>query len=518
MTRSRQFNAKLRAVVVGSGFGGLAVALRLLCRGYAVDLLEKHQDLGGRARTFELDNHKFDAGPTVITAPFLFSELFERFGEKLEDHVTLLPVAPFYRMEFADGSHFDYGDTTETIVSEIERLSPGEGGRYQAFLDAADTMYERGFVELAMRPFTRINDMLEVLPDLVRLRADKSIYQFVSGFFEDERLRKAFSVPSLLVGGNPFRTSSLYALIHSLERKGGVWYVQGGTGVLIEALAQLFERHGGRLLTGHSVERLEMDGVRVKAALTKQGGRFEADLLVSNADPFYVYDQWIARTRLEKLADSHRGRLKQSMGLFVLYFTTHRTYPDIEHHTIVFGDTFREILTQIFDQHQVPDDLSLYLHRPGATDPSMAPEQGDAFYVLAPVPNLQGDQNWTQLTPVLEQRIVEILSSRLMPDLAEQVRAKRSITPSYFHSELNSPFGSGFSIAPTLTQSAGLRFHNQSPRYPNLFFVGAGVHPGAGVPGVVCSAGVVETLVDRAFATSDLPGQQPQQAGLSRAK
>lgn len=518
MTALSQVNSKLQAVVVGAGFGGLAVALRLLARGYAVDVLEKHEDLGGRARTFQLDGHRFDAGPTVITAPFLFAELFERFGEKLEDHVTLLPVAPFYRMEFVDGSHFDYGDTTDAIVAEIERLSPGEGTCYQEFLTAAEAMYERGFVELATRPFTRVSDMLEVLPDLVRLRADRSIYQFVSQFFRDERLRKAFSVPSLLVGGNPFRTSSLYALIHALERKGGVWYVQGGTGALIDALAKLFERHGGRLFTGQSVERLEMTGLKVSAALTEQGERFGADLLVSNADPLYVYDNWIARTTVQRLADSHRGRLKQSMGLFVLYFTTHRTYPDIEHHTIVFGDTFREILTQIFDQHEVPGDLSLYLHRPGATDPSMAPDTGDAFYVLAPVPNLQGDQDWEKLAPVLEQRIIEILATRLMPDLRQQVRATRSISPVYFRNELNSPYGSGFSIAPTLTQSAGLRFHNQSPRYPNLFFVGAGVHPGAGVPGVVCSAGVVERLVDRAFPLQPMTEVQPDDIAMSGAK
>ena len=467
MLNASSSNSRSKAVVVGAGFGGLAVALRLLARGYAVDLLEKHQDLGGRARTFELDGHRFDAGPTVITAPFLFTELFERFGEKLSDHATLLPVRPFYRMVYPDGTHFDYKDSTDALIDEIDRISPGEGHQYHAFLETADVMYQRGFEELAMRPFTRVSDMLEVLPDLVRLRADRSIYQFVARFFQDERLRKAFSVPSLLVGGNPFRTSSLYALIHSLERKGGVWYVQGGTGALIDALAKLFVRHGGRLYPGESVERLEMDGTNVRAALTADGHRFEADLLVSNADPLYVYDKWIARSARERLVDSHRLRLKQSMGLFVLYFTTHRVYPDLEHHTIVFGNTFREILDQIFDHHQVPDDLSLYLHRPGATDPTMAPAEGDAFYVLAPVPNLQGNQNWAELSPVIEQRILDILAQRLMPDL------------------------------PTLTQSAGLRFHNQSPRHRNLFFVGAGVHPGAGVPGVVCSAGVVERLVSQ---------------------
>jgi len=501
MKKSSPADAPKTAVVVGAGFGGLAVALRLLARGYAVDLLEKHDDLGGRARTFELDGHKFDAGPTVITAPFLFTELFERFGEALEDHVTLLPVSPFYRMDFADGSHFDYHGTTEALVEEIERLSPGEGEQYPRFLQAAEAMYDRGFVELAQRPFTRIADMLEVLPDLIRLRADRSIYQFVSRFFSDERLRRAFSVPSLLVGGNPFQTSSLYALIHALERKSGVWYVQGGTGALIQALAELFQRHGGRLHAGQSVQHLEMDGLHVRAAITGQGRRFAADFVVSNADPLYVYDQWIERTASQRLADSHRARLKQSMGLFVLYFTTERVYSDIEHHTIVFGETFREILTEIFEQRQIPDDLSLYLHRPGATDPTMAPEHGDAFYVLAPVPNLQGDQDWSEISSDIEERIISILAQRLMPDLPQQIRARRSISPTYFYTELNSPFGSGFSIAPTLTQSAGLRFHNQSPRYQNLFFVGAGVHPGAGVPGVVCSAGVVERLVVRAYET-----------------
>lgn len=502
MSKPSSSNHRVNAVVVGAGFGGLAIALRLLARGYSVDLLEKHPDPGGRARTFELDGHPFDAGPTVITAPFLFSELFGRFGENLEDHVTLLPVTPYYRMEFADGSRFDYRGTTETIVEEIERLSPGEGAQYEPFLAAADTMYQRGFVDLAMRPFTRVSDMLKVLPDLMRLRADRSIHQFVSRFFRDERLRKAFSVPSLLVGGDPFRTSSLYALIHALERRDGVWYAKGGTGALVTALVELFRRHGGRLHAGQSAERLEMDGNEVRAAITEQGRRFEADMLVSNADPLYVYNHWIARSPLQRLADGHRRRLKHSMGLFVLYFTTQRVYHDIEHHTIVFGDTFREILQQIFDQHEVPEDLSLYLHRPGATDRTMAPAKGDAFYVLAPVPNLQGEQDWAELAPELERRIISILAQRLMPDLLQQIRAQRSVSPVYFQDALNSPHGSGFSIAPVLTQSAGLRFHNQSPRYPNLFFVGAGVHPGAGVPGVLCSAGVVENLVSRRYEQS----------------
>ena len=504
MAISDALTEKPRAVVVGAGFGGLSIALRLLAQGFSVDLLEKHTDLGGRARTFELDGVCFDAGPTVITAPFLFEELFEKFGEKLADHVTMLKVNPYYRMEFADGSHFNYYESTQAIVEEIERIAPGEGDQYPRFLAAAERMYHRGFEELATQPFTRISDMVRVLPDLLQLRADQSIYDFVSAFFKDERLRRAFSVPSLLVGGNPFKTSELYALIHALERKHGVWYVQGGTGKLVYAMASLFERHGGSLHRGQSVNHLVVKDQQVTSAITDTGDSFNADLVVSNADPLYVYNQWIDRSPLEKLKDTHRLRLKQSMGLFVLYFTTHIKYPALEHHTIVFGETFREILTQIFDQHVLPDDLSLYLHRPGATDPSMAPDEGDAFYVLAPVPNLQGKQNWDSLSHVLEQKILTILEQRLMPGLLDNVRACKSISPVYFQTELNSPFGSGFSIAPTLTQSAGLRFQNQSARYRNLFFVGAGSHPGAGVPGVVSSAAVVERLVKRCYGSPSL--------------
>jgi phytoene desaturase len=502
MSPSCSSSDKPIAVVVGAGFGGLAVALRLLARGFAVDLLEKHPDLGGRARTFELDGVSFDAGPTVITAPFLFEDLFAKYAEELSDKVTLLKVTPFYRMDFADGTHFDYADTTQAIMDEIDRISPGEGKQYPHFLAAAERMYHRGFEELAKQPFTKITDMIKVLPDLARLRADRSIYDFVASFFSDERLRRAFSVPSLLVGGNPFQTSSLYALIHALERKHGVWYVKGGTGKLIEAMADLFQRHGGRLHTDQSVCRLELEGRKVVAATTDTGSRFEADIVVSNADPLYVYNKWIDRKAGEVLRDVHRLRLKQSMGLFVLYFTTHSRYPSLEHHTIVFGETFREILNEIFNEYVLPDDLSLYLHRPASTDPSMAPENGDAFYVLAPVPNLKGNQDWDTLGPLLEQKILRILEARLMPGLLKDVRAYQSISPIYFHEKLNSPYGSGFSIAPTLAQSAGFRFHNQSRRYPNLFFVGAGVHPGAGVPGVVSSAEVVEQLVMRSFGKS----------------
>ncbi|MDR5875752.1 phytoene desaturase family protein [Vreelandella gomseomensis] len=484
-----------KAVVIGSGFGGLAVALRLLADGWDVEVLERHEDIGGRARVFQLEGVAFDAGPTVITAPFLFEALFERFGESLYDHVTLLPVEPFYRMDFADGSYFDYGCHTEQIIAEIERLCPGEGNAYHDFLAATEKMYQRGFVDLAEQPFTRVTDMLKVLPDLVRLRADISLYGFVSRFFHDERLRRAFSVPSLLVGGHPFRTSSLYGLIHALERRGGVWYPEGGTGALVQALAALFKRHGGVIRTRQQVTSLSVQESRIVGVQVASGDAYSADIVVSNVDPLHVYEHWLPLGRWGRLVNAWRRNMKQSMGLMVVYFTTRRAYPALKHHTILFGDTFREILDAIFERHEMPDDLSLYLHRPGATDPHMAPADGDAFYVLVPVPNLQGDQDWESLEPVLSRHIFAMLKQRLMPDLDEQLGATHTISPRYFYEALSSPFGSGFSIAPTLTQSAGLRFHNRSPHYPNLYFVGAGTHPGAGVPGVVSSAGVVERLV-----------------------
>lgn len=484
-----------KAVVIGSGFGGITVALRLLADGWKVELLERHADIGGRARVFHLDGVAFDAGPTVITAPFLFEALFDRFDEHMDEHVTLLPVEPFYRMDFADGSYFDYKSIIADTVAEIERLAPGEGAAYADFLKATETMYQRGFVELAEQPFTRVTDMLKVIPDLVRLRADISLYAFVARFFKDERLRKAFAVPSLLVGGHPYRTSSLYGLIHALERRGGVWYPKGGTGALVEALAALFRRHGGHIRTCQKVSAISVEGGRATGVEVASGEHYDADIVVSNVDPLYVYEHWLPMGGWGRFLNSWRRRMKQSMGLMVVYFTTRRRYTELEHHTIVFGDTFKEILDAIFDKHELHDDLSLYLHRPSATDPQMAPANKDAFYVLAPVPNLNGKQDWAALEPVLKQHMLQTLQQRLMPDLFEQLSATHSITPRYFCDALSSPFGSGFSIAPTLTQSAGLRFHNRSPHVDNLYFVGAGTHPGAGVPGVMSSAGVVERLV-----------------------
>jgi len=498
-----------RAVVIGSGFGGLAMAIRLLADGWDVELLERHGDLGGRARVFHLGDVAFDAGPTVITAPFLFEELFALLGERFDAHVTLLPVEPFYRMEYADGSHFNYCASIDDTVAEIERLSPGEGPSYQAFLSATEAMYQRGFVDLADQPFTRVWDMLRVLPDLIRLRADVSLHGFVSRFFNDSRLQRAFSVPSLLVGGHPFRTSSLYGLIHALERRGGVWYPKGGTGALVTALAELFQRHGGVIRTHQNVTGLTVTKQQVTGVELEDGTYRPADIVVSNVDPLHVYEHWLPMGRWGRSLNAWRRRMKQSMGLMVVYFTTRRTYTELEHHTIVFGETFREILDAIFDHHALVDDLSLYLHRPGATDPDMAPEDGDAFYVLAPVPNLKGGHDWATIEPQLTQRIFATLAERVMPDLFEQLDASHAISPRYFHEALSSPFGSGFSIAPTLTQSAGLRFHNRSPHFNNLYFVGAGTHPGAGVPGVVSSAAVVNRLVKQqhgvAHHASDAP-------------
>lgn len=510
MTAFRDDTEPRQAIVIGAGFGGLAMAIRLLARGYEVDLFERHPDLGGRARCLTIDGTRFDAGPTVITAPFIFAELFERLGERLEDSVELLPVEPFYRMEFADGSRFDYGGSISDTVAEIERIAPGEGLHYPGFFRAAEARYQRGFRDLATQPLTRVEDMLRVLPDLLRLRADRSVYDFVSRYFKDERLRRTFSVPSLLVGGNPYRTSSLYSLIHVLERKGRVWFPRGGTGVLVTALADLFQRHGGVIRAGTPVSRLETSAGRIDGVVDEAGRMHPADLVVSNVDPLHVYRHWLPASGLTRIRNALRGRMKQSMSLFVVYFTTARRYPELEHHTILFGEKFREVLTDVFDRLTVPTDLSLYLHRPTATDPAMAPEGRDAFYVLTPVPNLRGGQNWDALSEDLTERILKVLETRLMPDLRSQLRATHALSPRYFADELNSPDGAGFSIAPILTQSAGLRFHNQSRAYRNLYFVGAGTHPGAGVPGVISSAAVVERLLERepseSSVLSALPG------------
>lgn len=490
---------KARAVVVGSGFGGLAAAIRLQAAGLSVVLLEARDKPGGRAYVYEQDGHVFDAGPTVITAPHCLEELWEVSGRKMSDDVELLPVKPFYRLVWDDGDTFDYDGEADSMRAQIAKRSEEDAQGYERFVEYSKKVFEKGYEELAAAPFLRFMDMIKVAPDLAWLRADRSVYKTVSKFVRNTHLREAMSFHSLLVGGNPFETSSIYTLIHYLERKWGVFFPRGGTGALVRAMCSLFEDLGGDLRLSSPVDAITVDrtGPSVVHRVKLRGGEeIAADLVVSNADVHHTYkhlyrDEGAARRRAEKLE-----KAEWSMGLFVLYFGTDRPY-DIAHHTVVFGPRYEPLLEDIFHGSKLPDDFSLYLHAPTVTDPSLAPPGCGTYYVLSPVPHLgHAPIDWTKEGPAYADKILASLE-RLMPDLRKHVRTQRFITPETFRDELHAFHGAAFSVAPTLMQSAYFRPHNRDPEIPGLYIAGAGTHPGAGLPGVVNAAKATASVVLR---------------------
>jgi phytoene desaturase len=491
----------VRALVIGAGFGGIAAALRLRAKGYNVTVVDRCSQIGGRAQVFERNGFRHDAGPTVITAPFLFDELFELFGEKFSDHVTLVPLKPWYRFHFADGDSFDYGGTLEETLAEIARIEPKDCDGYRQLLRQSKRIYDVGFTELSAVPFHRFKTMLKQIPRLLGLRSYETVWQLVSRYLSNPKLRQAFSIQPLLVGGNPFDTTSIYGLIHYLERAYGVHFAMGGTGAITQALGELMARQGIDIQLGQTVQSLTIEDGAVKGVVMEDGRALTADLVVSNADPAHLY------TSMVKPSDQHvatrlkLGAAEFSMGLFVLYFGTTRTYPDVAHHTIWMGERYRELLADIFDHKTLSEDFSLYLHRPTATDPSFAPADCDSFYVLCPVPNLLGQQDWAESAPALRDRIVAALGRTLLPDLETTITEEFFMTPKDFEKDYLSQHGAGFSVSPLFRQSAWFRFHNQAEGLKNLYLVGAGTHPGAGLPGVLCSAKVMDALIPSVVST-----------------
>ena len=493
--KSKSYPNPATALVVGAGFGGIASALRLRRLGYEVTLLDNNPKLGGRAQVYEDGPFKFDAGPTVITAPFLFDELFALYGKKRSDYVELMRVEPWYRFEFADGEKLDYGGGLEDTIAEINRLSPGEGKGYEKLVLFSKRIFRVGFEKLADQPFHQFWIMLRQVPALIALKSYLSVYSLVGKFLKDDRLRRAFSIHPLLVGGNPLNTTSIYCLIHYLERKWGVWFPRGGTGAMVESLGRLMEESGVNVRLGVQVDKVLVDSGKATGVCLNGGGEEKADLVVFDADPPKVYRDLVEEKHRKKWTNRRINRLSYSMGLFVWYFGTSRSYPEVQHHTILMGDTFAELLKEIYDQKVLSDDLSLYLHRPAATDPSRAPEGCDAFYVLAPVPNKRAKVDWKEAGEKIRVQVQAQLEGTLLPGLGECLESSFFVTPDDFQKRFNTHLGSGFSIAPIFRQSAWFRFHNRSEELENLYFCGAGTHPGAGVPGVLSSAKIVEKLV-----------------------
>jgi phytoene desaturase len=487
-----------RVIVIGSGFGGLAAAVRLAAHGYQVDVFEKLDQPGGRAYTYERAGFKFDGGPTVITAPFLFNELFEEAGRRRDDYVTFVPLDPFYRIFDHRGRSFDYNDDPGFILGEIEKWSPADKQGYLRFMDSTRAIFEKGFA-LVDKPFLSAADMLRVAPDLIRLQSHKAVYQYAAQFIENDFLRRCFSFHPLLIGGNPFDASSLYALIHYLERKWGVHYAMGGTGAVVQALARLLGELGGQLHLNAEVQEIVVGGRRATGVRLADGRVFQADHVISNADAAFTYLHLIpAKARGLRNSDLRYKRLtRYSMSLFVIYFGTKRRYTDtgLAHHNIILAERYKDLLADIFDRKELAEDFSLYLHMPTRTDPSVAPEGCETFYVLSPVPNLAGTTDWTQSARPYRNAIMQFLEDNYLPDLQANIVVEHSIDPLHFRDNLNSHLGAAFSVQPLLTQSAWFRPHNRSEDFDNLYLVGAGTHPGAGLPGVLSSAKIAANLI-----------------------
>jgi phytoene desaturase len=484
-----------RAVVIGSGFGGLAAAIRLRAMGYGVTVLEALDQPGGRARVFRRDGFTFDAGPTVITAPYLLEELFTRAGREMRDYVELMPVDPFYRVMFHDGTQFDYVGDEERLLAQIEAFEPRDVDGYRRLAAQAERIFDVGYMQLADQPFDRAADMMRVIPAMMKLGSYRSVYGMVSRYIRDERLRQLLTFEPLLVGGNPFTTTSIYLLIHWLERKWGVHFARGGTTAIVHALVRLLEEQGAEVRMDAPVSEIEVQGGRATGVRTEDGAFFPADVVVSNADPSYVYTRMVAPAHRKRHTDRAVRAKRQSMSLFVAYFGSRKQYPELAHHTILLGPRYRELLRDIFGRRILAEDFSLYLHAPTRSDPALAPPGHEAFYVLSPVPNNRSGIDWeTEAQPYFE-RIVDALEERLLPGLRENLVSPSFLTPADFEHTLRSVDGAAFGPEPILTQSAYFRYHNRCGDVGGLYFVGAGTHPGGGVPGVLSSAKVLERVV-----------------------
>jgi phytoene desaturase len=481
-------SAERSAIVIGAGFGGIALAIRLQAAGVQTTLLEARDKPGGRAYVYEDQGFTFDAGPTVITDPSALEELFTLSGRRLSDYVELLPVAPFYRLCWEDGSFFDYANDQDELDRQIHARNPADVAGYQRFLTYSKAVFQEGYVKLGTVPFLSFRSMVQAGPQLAKLQAWRSVYSMVSRFIQDEHLRQAFSFHSLLVGGNPFATSSIYALIHALERRWGVWFPRGGTGALVNGLVRLFQDMGGTLRLNAPVERIEVTDGRASGVRLKGGELLLADRVASNADVVHTYDRLLGH---EPRGAAHAKQLKGkrfSMSLVVVHFGLKTRHAHLKHHTVCFGARYRELIDEIFTG-PMAEDFSLYLHAPCVTDPSLAPPGCGSHYVLAPVPHLgNAPIDWAVEGPKYRDRIFDYLEARYIPNLRADLVTSRIFTPADFRDELGAHLGSAFSLEPVLTQSAWFRPHNRDAVIPNLYITGAGTHPGAGVPGVVGSA------------------------------
>jgi len=484
-----------KIIVIGSGFGGLAASLRLKAKGYKVTLVEKHPDLGGRARVFKKGEFTYDGGPTVITAPYLFEELFSLFNKKISDYVKIVPLDLWYRFVFNDGETFDYNGNDKSMEEQIKKFSRVDYDGYKKLVNFTEKIFDKGFTDLSDKPFNNLVFMMKQIPSLLKLKSYKSVYSLVSDYISNEKLRKVFSMHPLLVGGNPFSTTSIYTLILFLEKKWGIHYSMGGTGNVVKALEKLMNEENIKIIKNSEVTEILTENKKVKGVKINNSKIINCDYVICNSDPPNVYNNLIkSKENYNFLFKQKMKRMNYSMGLFVYYFGSKKKYNDVAHHTIYFGKSYEKHLDKIFEKKILSEDISYYLHRPSATDPNMSPRNQDAFYVLVPVPNNLSKINWTNKGEKFKNLILDKMDKTVLPGIKENVVSDFYLTPDYFEIDLATLHGSGFSIQPKFSQSAYFRFHNQSEIFKNLYFVGAGTHPGAGMPGVLSSAKVLDKL------------------------
>ncbi len=488
------------AAIIGSGLGGLAAAIRLGARGYRVSIFEKLEQPGGRARVFRQDGFTFDAGPTIITAPFILEELWALAGAKFSDDVTLKSLDPFYELRFDDGTVMRCCADAGRMREEVRRISPGDVEGYDRFMAESEAIYRIGFEQLGHVPFGSALDMVKIAPDLLRLGAWRTVHQHVAARVRNPKIRMALSFHPLFIGGNPFRVTAIYSMIAYLERQFGVHFVMGGTGALVGAMAKLVQRQGGRIALDSEVAEITCEGARATGLRLADGRSIKADIVVSNAETAHTYTKLLRNAPRKRWSDAKLARARYSMSLFVWYFGTNRQYAEVPHHTILMGPRYRELLNDIFEKKVLAKDFSLYLHRPTATDPSLAPSGCDAFYVLSPVPHQGSGIDWKARAASYKAAIAEHLDATMMPGFRDHIVTEKLITPVDFETRLSSTKGAAFGLEPTLLQSAWFRPNNRSEDIENLFIVGAGTHPGAGVPGVISSARILDTVVPDASA------------------
>ena len=484
-----------KIIVIGSGFGGLAAALRMRAKGFDVTLVEKHKDLGGRARVFKKDKFTYDGGPTVITAPYLFDELFSLFNKKISDYVKIVPLDLWYRFVFNDGEKFDYNGDDKAMEEQVKKFSSKDYAGYKKLVNFTEKIFDKGFTDLSDKPFNNLVFMLKQIPALLKLKSYKSVYSLVSNYISNEKLRRVFSMHPLLVGGNPFSTTSIYTLILFLEKKWGIHYSMGGTGSVVNALEKLMKEENIKIIKNAEVTEILTKNKVVKSIEINKSEVIDCDYVICNSDPPNVYKNLIkSKSNYNFLFKQKMKRMDYSMGLFVYYFGSKKKYDDVAHHTIYFGESYEKHLDKIFEKKILSKDISYYLHRPSATDPNMAPDGQDAFYVLVPVPNNLSKINWGNEGDKFKNLVLDKMDKSVLPGIKENVVSDFYLTPDYFEKDLATLHGSGFSIQPKFSQSAYFRFHNQSEIFENLYFVGAGTHPGAGMPGVLSSAKVLDRL------------------------